>query len=268
MKATKISHKIHLWLSVPFGIVITLICFSGSMLVFEPEITRAVRSDVYYVEEVKDTPLPMEQLRSSVAGVLPEGVNITRVEISPDMERTYAFYLSKPRRSIIYVDQYSGKVTGRHERLPFFISMIKLHRTLLVNPAGKMIVGISTITFIIVLLTGVILWIPRARGKFRRSLPIKMRGGMKKFLKSLHVAGGIYVTLFLLLMALTGLTWSFEGYRQLAVGTLGLRQPTLYALHTGAIGGMTTRILWFIAALLGATLPLTGYYIWLRKMKK
>lgn len=45
----KFFRKVHLWLSVPFGIIVTLVCFSGAMLIFEPEITRAVKSDVYYV---------------------------------------------------------------------------------------------------------------------------------------------------------------------------------------------------------------------------
>ena len=31
----KVFRKIHLWLSVPFGLLITLICFSGAMLVFD-----------------------------------------------------------------------------------------------------------------------------------------------------------------------------------------------------------------------------------------
>lgn len=31
----KIFRQIHLWLSVPFGLIISLICFSGAMLVFE-----------------------------------------------------------------------------------------------------------------------------------------------------------------------------------------------------------------------------------------
>ena len=34
----KVFRKIHLWLSVPFGLLITLICFSGAMLVFETEV--------------------------------------------------------------------------------------------------------------------------------------------------------------------------------------------------------------------------------------
>lgn len=31
----KIFRQIHLWLSVPFGLIITLICFSGAMLVLK-----------------------------------------------------------------------------------------------------------------------------------------------------------------------------------------------------------------------------------------
>ncbi|MDE6236819.1 MAG: PepSY domain-containing protein, partial [Muribaculaceae bacterium] len=62
----KIFRKIHLWLSVPFGIIITLICFSGAMLIFEPEITRSVKSDVYFVKSSDATPLPMGDLMETV----------------------------------------------------------------------------------------------------------------------------------------------------------------------------------------------------------
>jgi len=41
-----------------------------------------------------------------------------------------------------------------------------------------------------------------------------------------------------------------------------------YALHTGFIGGMTTKILYFFASLICATLPITGFYIWWGKKKK
>ena len=34
----KAFRKIHLWLSVPFGLIITVICFSGAALVFEDEV--------------------------------------------------------------------------------------------------------------------------------------------------------------------------------------------------------------------------------------
>lgn len=42
----------------------------------------------------------------------------------------------------------------------------------------------------------------------------------------------------------------------------------IYAIHTGSWGSMLTRILWLLSALLGASLPLTGYYIWIRHLRR
>ena len=42
----------------------------------------------------------------------------------------------------------------------------------------------------------------------------------------------------------------------------------IYAIHTGSWGGLLTRILWLLGALLGASLPLTGYYIWIKHLRK
>lgn len=39
-----------------------------------------------------------------------------------------------------------------------------------------------------------------------------------------------------------------------------------YMVHVGSWGGWITRLITFLAALLGATLPLTGYYLWIRRL--
>ena len=41
----------------------------------------------------------------------------------------------------------------------------------------------------------------------------------------------------------------------------------IYSVHVGNWGGWFTRILTFLAALMGAVLPMTGYYLWLKKKK-
>lgn len=393
----KFFRKIHLWLSVPFGVIVTLICFSGSMLIFEPEITRSVKSDVYYVTDVKESPLPMGELMETVKATLPDSVSITGVTVFDDASRTYQVNLSKPRRASLFIDQYSSEITGKYERLGFFSTMFKLHRWLLdsANPhgdgvkVGKLLVGISTLVFVIALISGVIIWWPRARKNFKKSLSIPFSNGWKGFWKGLHVAGGMYALIFVLAMALTGLTWSFDWYRtafyavcgvehtprnftqattsknnndgekrdrggrrggryhggegrhdsgnrhegggrhhsefgrwqevyeilkaqnpkapqitissEKATVTLGntgngrasdsyefnrrsgeLSLATkyadaneadklrgwIYSIHTGSLGGLFTRILWLLGALLGASLPLTGYYIWIKHLLK
>ncbi|MCI6292733.1 MAG: PepSY domain-containing protein, partial [Bacteroidales bacterium] len=38
-----------------------------------------------------------------------------------------------------------------------------------------------------------------------------------------------------------------------------------HAIHVGSWGGIVTKILTFIVCVVGATLPLTGYYIYFKK---
>lgn len=217
----KIFRKIHLWLSVPFGLIITLVCFSGAMLVFENEVNEWFRRDLYYVETVKESPLPMDKLLEKVATTLPDSVSVTGVSISSDPGRAYQVSLSKPRRASLYVDQYTGEVKGKSERSGFFMFMFRMHRWLLdsMNPGnegifwGKMIVGVSTLLLVFVLISGIVIWWPRTRKALKNSLKITATKGWRRFWYDLHVAGGMYALIFLLAMALTGLTWSFPWYR-------------------------------------------------------
>ena len=216
----RVFRKIHLWLSVPFGIVITLICFSGAMLVFEKEITECVNPGLYRVEHPSGQPLPVGEVAARVAATLPVGVEVTGVTVFQEANRTWQVSLSKPRKASVYVDPYTGEIKGPAERLPFFRTMFSLHRWLLGSrPSdggifwGKIIVGVSTLLFIVVLLTGIVLWWPRTKKTLRNSLKIVFRHGWLRFWHGLHVAGGMYALLLLLVMALTGLTWSFGWYR-------------------------------------------------------
>ena len=384
----KALRKIHLWLSVPTGIIITLVCFSGAMLVFEKEITEAIKPELYFVKEAKGEPIPMQQLMEKVEETLPDSVSISGVTVFADSTRTYQVSLSKPRRASIYVNQYTGEVTGRSERLPFFNTMFHLHRWLLGSSSGvgKLLTGICTFVLVFILITGILMWLTNRNKPLKASLAIHVTKGWGRFWHDLHVAGGIYTTIFLLAMALTGLTWSFSWYRtgfyacfgvessekggahgeggnshgegrgsrgegryshgdgrnnhegkrgegrgfhrrspyrhwddvlnEVALKNPGYQQITLkpevaevvpegrlsmraadkysydrrsgeitdvqlysagkkdtkvrsgvYMVHTGSWGGIITRILNFLAAFIGATLPLTGYWLWFRRKR-
>ncbi len=233
----KLFRKLHLWLSVPFGIFITLICFSGSMLVFEKEISEWSNHDLYFVDEVKQSPLPLDELMTGVAATLPDSVAITGVTISDDSSRNYQVSLSQPRRASLYVDQYTGQVKGRNRRLPFFDTMFHLHRWLMGSSSGtgKLLVGISTLILVIILITGLLMWLTNRNKPLTKSLKISFTKGWPRFWHDLHVAGGIYATLFLLVVALTGLTWSFSWYRNGFYSMFGV-ETTAGGSHGGGAG--------------------------------
>ena len=101
-----------MWLSVPFGIIITLICFSGAMLVFENEVNELMWPELYFVKQVEAAPLPVDQLLEKVAATLPDDVSVSGVSISSDPERTYQVSLSKPRRSSVYVARLPERISA------------------------------------------------------------------------------------------------------------------------------------------------------------
>lgn len=357
------------------------------MLVFEDEITSMLHRDICRVKPPESVPdgdgvstVPLGTLAGSVAASLDEGVAVTGITVYDDPGKAWEVNISRPRRASVCVDQYTGEIKGRSERPAFFAFMFRLHRWLLdsMKPGetvfwGKTVVGVSTIAFVIVLISGLSIWWKNSLKVMKNRLEISVSKGWRPFWYSLHIAGGAYACIFLLAMALTGLTWSFgwyrtgfyklfgagtsvsraaahgdrsgsvrhggssgstghrspagkavegvstaswqavymelagrnPGYRSITVsdgtatvssGSLGNRRASdrytfdrvtgeitgsslyrdsdrnsrirgwIYSVHVGSWGGIVTRILAFLSALVGASLPLTGYYIWIRRL--
>ena len=84
--------NLHLWVSVPFGIIISLICLSGALLVFEKEITESGCASAAQVKP-QGQPLPLDAIISSAASSLPADAAISGVEISPDPKDAYRISL-------------------------------------------------------------------------------------------------------------------------------------------------------------------------------
>ena len=375
MTVRKLFKKLHLWLSLPFGLIIMTTCLTGALLVFEKEITELVRHDSYTIPVRKTQILSLQSLLERVARETPDSVQITSVTIPSDFRRAYTVGLSKPRRAGVLVDPYTGKIVGQSGRLPFFTTVRELHRWLLdsMKPDsegifwGRVIVGTSTLLFVFILLTGLFLWWPKKLKGIGKRLKISLGRGCQRLFTDLHTVGGVYVFVLLLAMAMTGLTWSFEWYRtgfykvfgaEMAEAGKGDKGPKkdkgkdapreegaeqaklpasyiyweevvsyvievseadyteitvkdgevevplaglgniraadsfrfdkktgqmteykayrevkrdkklrgwIYSIHTGAWGGLFTRICYVLAALFGASLPLTGYYIFYQR---
>ena len=231
--------KFHLWVSVPFGIVITITCFTGALLMFEDEVTALCRDDVTSVTPAGE-PLPLDKLAERVEAELPSDVDVKEIVVSDSRDEAYKVSLTKPKRSAVYVNQYTGEITGKDERLPFFRAVFRLHRWLMdSNPGegkvfwGKIIVGASTLAFVVILISGLVIWWPRNRKMLKNRLHIVVKKGKNRFWHDLHVAGGFYVMLLLLVMALTGLTWSFEWYRNGVYDMLGANSGKKTAVVSG-----------------------------------
>ena len=214
----KFFTQLHLWLSLPFGIVIGIVCLTGALLLFEDEILEARHPERYFIETSDAAPLASSALIAKVQAQLPDSVHVTGLKRYGAPDRTVLCYLHGQKESI-FVNPYTGDITGRDKRSTFFRNTVSLHRRLMhevqkgETPWGKWIVGTATIGFVFILLSGLIIWFPKQGHRLSRRLTVKTGKGAFRFWYDVHVAGGFYAVVFLLLMALTGLTWSFPWYR-------------------------------------------------------
>lgn len=355
---------LHKWLSIPIGIVITIICLTGAILVFQDEIEILENSSLYNINDVSESKIPLDKLVPFLNGK--SAKEVASVQISPNESRTYILTMKKDSKTKYFVNQYTGTLVGSLSSENGTFKTIKnLHTSLGINDKslGRKIIGTCTLLFVVILISGFILWVPRSGKKISSNLKITFNKGLPRTMYTLHNTLGFYACLILLLCALTGMMWSFGWYRngilsffkedvqqgkkslkkeillpkskdmgtmnkggkamyythwqslfdeidamynsqyqyiQISNGSVSVQvnsrsndrytfnkntgqimKTSLYedktstvkvmgwvnSLHMGDYWGMWSKILTFIAALIGATLPITGYYLFYIKQR-
>ncbi|WP_236970849.1 PepSY-associated TM helix domain-containing protein [Membranihabitans marinus] len=211
-------NDIHLWLGVGSGLILFIVCLSGTILTFWPDMDRWQHPEKYKVAVTESAPLSIAVLKSKVSEQI-EG-EIVSVQISDRPDESYTFSVKedpKQRRGTAYfVQPYTGEVLGDGKAIygGGYRTWFRMHRWLLLDTEiGRPIVGISTIIFLFLMITGFILWLPKRMKYMKQGLVIKSKSGWKRLNHDLHNVLGFYALILLLVMGLTGLNWSFEWYK-------------------------------------------------------
>ncbi len=223
----KWSAKLHLWLGLSVGLIVFIVSLTGSMYVFKDEIQNTLRKDAIWVkpETITQSPIPIATLKEKVSLEVNEKYPVSSVEIPLDKNKSYEFlYYEKDKKGwnyfqevkinkLVYVNQYTGQILGVYdEKYDLFPILKAIHWSLLLKTDwGKYTVGIPVVLFIIMLLTGIVLWWPKNK-KARRarfSFDWKNVKTWKRKNYDLHSILGFYVSFIALLMSLTGIYFSY-----------------------------------------------------------
>jgi uncharacterized iron-regulated membrane protein len=233
--------RIHLYLSLAAGLVILTACATGAILVFEKELQMAFSKERYFVKQQGDR-LPVTGLVDIVKAAFP-GSNVNGIKLYEDPTRSAEINISAAQKKvaaqqqaptapgsrsarpaggrqpgfIIFINPYTGTILEKYSyQETFFYQVFALHRWLLgsSDSIGKYIVGISTLIFLFIILTGIILWWPKTKRILLKHLQIRSTAGWKRLNHDLHIVLGFYSAIFLFIFAFTGLAWSFEWFNK------------------------------------------------------
>ena len=236
-RVRKFFNDIHLWLGLSSGLIVIAVCFSGTIYVWNTELTEASAPHLYTV----DVPAGASRLApDSLFQKIKDSskASIISVVVPASPSRTYQFVTRKEgensRGITYYANPYTGVITGtsleKTGTKEFMSTMFSLHRWLLLDKIdkrelGSTITGWATIIFTLGCITGLIIWFPQKLKAWKQGLKIKFGGNWKRTNHDLHNSLAFYALFFLLLMGLTGPQWSFEWYRTGMQKTLGTYKP-------------------------------------------
>ncbi|RYY19027.1 MAG: PepSY domain-containing protein [Cytophagaceae bacterium] len=115
------------------------------------------------------------------------------------------------RGPTLFVNPYTGVVLGEYDSHKSFFHFIEeIHRGLVAGRVGKLVMGINSIIFLFILGTGIVLWWPTARKALTQRLQIKWGSSWKRLNHDFHIVLGFYASVFLFIMASTGVGMSFD----------------------------------------------------------
>jgi len=256
-KFKKIAAFIHLWLGLISGVIITIVAFTGCIYVFEEELFNFFHQDIVYTKAA-GKPLPLYILEEKAQKALPVDEKFNRVEVKSD-QYAYVFSASKANKKAksffylgqvtynkdVYIDQFSGKVLGVIDLKHEFFSIVRLiHQYLLFKkPIGSFIVGSSVLMFLMIIITGFIIWLPKKLKNIRQRLTVKWNARFKRLNWDLHSTVGFYVIPFALVIVITGLVWSFKWWELGVYKSLGTaKKPVLLREYVQSPAEHKTRL--------------------------
>ncbi|MFV0484542.1 MAG: PepSY-associated TM helix domain-containing protein [Bacteroidales bacterium] len=225
MTFKKICFKIHKILGIVSGFVVSIVALTGCLWAFQPEI-ESLYDDYKHVE-----PQEQEFISPSIANDVAKGVypdnTIYRMSYSGrDGAIQVMFYDGKPLfyRSV-FLNPYSGEVLRVVDHTADFFALILMgHRSLwLPYSVGSKVIGSFVLIFLVVAVSGLIIWLPKRAKYLRKRLRFRWKKGTKmgRKLYDLHSILGVYTLLFAIIFAITGVVITFNWAKTAVYASVG-----------------------------------------------
>jgi uncharacterized iron-regulated membrane protein len=199
----------HFYAGVLLAPVILIVSLSGGAYVFKREIETLLHGDVLLAGRGV-TELSLDQVVAAAEGAADPGWSTRLAEVDADPRRSIGVFLDGPagahRR--LYVDQYSGRVLGEVPDQSFFPVVLRLHRSLFAGDLGRLVTELTASWTILLVLSGLFLWWPRAGKPNRAKWFAAPRRLHYRSLRDMHAVGGFWLAPLILLIAATGLVYT------------------------------------------------------------
>ncbi|WP_081164664.1 PepSY-associated TM helix domain-containing protein [Niastella populi] len=216
----RINDWLHLWLGLASGLIVFILGITGCIYCFQKEITSLTQPYQFVKTEDKPyiTPSALKKIAEQQqfgdkAGK--PGSVINGIQYPGRGKAAIASYRDKKTGfMMIYMNPYSGEILKVKElEKDFFRIILAGHFNLwLPRQVGQQIICWATGIFVILLISGLIMWWPKnlRKANVDKSFKVKWKASFKRVNYDLHNVLGFYVLIGALIIAITGLYFGWK----------------------------------------------------------
>lgn len=212
MTIKKTIRQIHLWLGLSSGLVVLFLGITGCILAFEVEI-RNITETYRHVQPQNKSFLPPSALKRIAEKQL-VSKKALGIEYPGKDKAAMAAYYDADHYEMVFLNPYNGEVL-KHKNMTedFFRIVVDGHFYLwLPHAIGQPIVASATLIFLIMMITGLILWWPKNKAARKQRFSIQWNVKWRRRNYDLHNVLGFYMTWVAIFIAITGLVFGFEWF--------------------------------------------------------
>ncbi|CAB1216154.1 PepSY domain-containing protein [Acinetobacter bouvetii] len=222
----KIFFQIHWFLGITAGLILSIMGVTGAIYSYEQPIQKWLSPDSYTVQaENRDKLTPVEVYQHFHQTTPEMKINSITIAKAPTDASSINIVKEGARKGYnMMINPYTAEILPEVKGKEFFQFIQQLHRTLTAGAVGKQITGACTLMLLIFIFSGLYLRWPK-KHSFKQWFMLKPQLKGRNFLWDLHAVVGTWVVIFFLIMACSGLTWSYGWWRSGLYSVMGVEQP-------------------------------------------
>ena len=192
---------------IPFMLILAA---TGLIYLFKPQLDAAMYHNLMFVQPATTT-IPYSGQVQFAEQAYP-GAVVTKVTPNMAADRSTEVLLttSDQRELMTFVNPYTGQVLGDRDEVNNLQAIARrIHGELLIGRWGDYVVELAACWALVLLITGLYLWLPRYQFSILGTLVPRLWTQNKRiFWRDLHAVPGFYGVLLIGFLILTGLPWT------------------------------------------------------------
>lgn len=191
---------------IPFMLMLSL---TGLVMLFDDEIEFSRYQSILTVNPEPATLTVSQQMKNVLAAYPNTSITQFIPAQSNELANRFSILFESGKTLFVTVNPYSGDVIGTIDRSDSWYNLANdIHGTLLLGDWGDYLIEIAASLGVILLVTGIYLWLPRDKGSKAGFLKIRTTNGPRILLRDLHANIGGLLSFVLLFFFISGLAWA------------------------------------------------------------